>query len=301
MSVPLIDSELTEIKLLNGIVFADEGAVSPRLMGPNQPLLFLPPPPDHPPPSDIGTPPDSPTALRYNPERGLGAHPIQHQSPHTVYSDNGAYTPRTHRGVHHAYNNHNHHNYQDPNNRCRTMSPRGGDQRNSGVSSRDSRAYSPRAMSEPERGPTPPVRAYKLVPIRDNHHHNELHRHYSDTEGAPAPPLRMLVPHTPPSPAPDDPMMDRGIQSSLPSLINEPQLRGYEIPSEGHPLLGGDGLYPHQGGDSEMELEGLQDYPCESDIEAGHHLMANGHGRAHSPESSIADVDTVTGKCKSCD
>jgi hypothetical protein len=37
-----------------------------------QPMLFLPPPPEHPPPSDIGTPPDSPTDSlygRYQPGR----------------------------------------------------------------------------------------------------------------------------------------------------------------------------------------------------------------------------------------
>ncbi len=98
-------------------------------------------------------------------------------------------------------------------NGCRTMSPH---------HFNDMRSYSPsmKYMSEPEpaRGPTPPIRAYKLVPINGN----ELHRHYSDTEGAPVPPLRMLSSqHNPPSPAPDDPMMDRGIQSSLPSLSNE--------------------------------------------------------------------------------
>lgn len=96
--------------------------------------------------------------------------------------------------------------------------------------SNSSRAYSPRAMSEPERGPTPPIRAYKLVPIRDPNEAQQQ-RHYSDTEGAPVPPLRMMVPHMeePPSPAPQDDYgqhelglgMDRGIQSSLPSLASE--------------------------------------------------------------------------------
>ena len=70
-------------------------------------------------------------------------------------------------------------------------------------------------MSEPERGPTPPVRGYKLVPIHDT----EIPKHYSDNECTPQPAMRMSL-HTPPSPAPEDPMMDRGIQSSLPSLAN---------------------------------------------------------------------------------
>ena len=70
------------------------------------------------------------------------------------------------------------------------------------------RAYSPRAMSEPERGPTPPVRAYKLVPINEptqNPQEPQQQRtHYSDTE-APMPPQR----HSPPSPAPQDHMISR--------------------------------------------------------------------------------------------
>ena len=85
------------------------------------------------------------------------------------------------------------------------------------------RPYSPQAMSEPERGPTPPTRGYTLASQQDS----DAHRHYSDTEGAPVPPLRMTSaqhPEQPPSPAPEDrydPMMDRGIQSSLPSLVSE--------------------------------------------------------------------------------
>lgn len=94
-----------------------------------------------------------------------------------------------------------------PSPKCRTMSP---------LSHMDSRAYSPRAMSEPERGPTPPVRAYKLIPLKDH----DLQRHYSDGESAPMPPIRMIG-HNPPSPAPEDPMMDRACQSSLPSLVSE--------------------------------------------------------------------------------
>ena len=214
-------------------------------VSPGQPVLFLPPPPEHPPPppSDIGTPPDSPTlnhapspyGRHGRPHAGVPqTHHYHHHhhhpdraNPRTVSSDSEQRGMKAQHPYHlHHTDPHGHHltgggvphnRSTSPGSRCRTMSPRaqqgGGDCR-----APDPRAYSPRAMSEPERGPTPPVRAYKLVPIRDN----ELIRHYSDTEGAPVPPLRMLLPHTPPSPAPpDDPMMDRGIQSSLPSLVNE--------------------------------------------------------------------------------
>ena len=135
------------------------------------------------------------------------------------------------------------------------------------------RAYSPRAMSEPERGPTPPIRAYKLVPIRDSAA-NEVHRHYSDTEGAPAPPLRMMSNNShageePPSPAPEDmpqghglgnlvdPTRDCAIQSSLPSLANESINGG----SGGHPhhqnMMGRAGSSPSSElGNFESDMEG---------------------------------------------
>ena len=116
-------------------------------------------------------------------------------------------------------------------NKCRTMSPR----------THLERAYSPRAMSEPE-CPPPPRRQYKLVPLTDQEMDLiQQQRHLSDTEGAPLPPLRgmMGVNHhhnQPPSPAPNDcllqdyqdypglvggPMMDSACQSSLPSLVSE--------------------------------------------------------------------------------
>ena len=181
------------------------------LMG-KQPVLFLPPPPEHPPPSDIGTPPDSPTNMRagsptrYNNDRG--GH--YQRAPQHAPRGYGDYPTDSRCGGNKGHNHDNRsHNERAASPKFRTMSPH---------THHDMRAYSPRAMSEPERGPTPPVRAYKLVPIRDG----EVYRHYSDTEGAPVPPLRMTMPHSPPSPAPEDPMMDRGIQSSLPSLVGEP-------------------------------------------------------------------------------
>lgn len=75
------------------------------------------------------------------------------------------------------------------------------------LATQNSRVYSPHAMSEPEYGPSIDNRVYKLVPIRDA----EGQRHYSDSEGASAPAFHnAMMPHEycPPSPAPEDPMMD---------------------------------------------------------------------------------------------
>jgi hypothetical protein len=225
-------------------IIVDEcGLLSNGMMrpGPMQPMLFLPPPPEHPPPSDIGTPPDSPTPSRRSDHYGRGPiRPVQmgkgsHSSLKTPeglqrsmnmsdYDNNRTYSPQMMgTGGKPSMGNNNQYRPDSANraksppssNKHWTMSPRSQYQ--------DTRAYSPRAMSEPERGPTPPIRGYKLVPIRDG----EPHRHYSDTEGVPVPPLRSLV-QTPPSPRPaspheeyEDPMMDRAIQSSLPSLASE--------------------------------------------------------------------------------
>ena len=219
----------------------------PNRYGPKHPVLFLPPPPEHPPPSDIGTPPDSPINSRNGSvcyAMPHGRRPVHYATDHGTpmkdhmggfvppYSDNEHQPGKINRCFSPPRSLNDHPNDGNPNGnsppnrppspKCRTMSPR---------AHADMRAYSPRAMSEPERGPTPPVRAYKLIPLKG---HPEYPRHYSDTEGAPVPPLRMMS-HNPPSPAPDDPlldprdgrdspldpMMDRAIQSSLPSLASE--------------------------------------------------------------------------------
>ena len=77
---------------------------------------------------------------------------------------------------------------------------------------KNARVYSPHAMSEPEYGPASANWGYKLVPIRDT----EMHRHYSDNEGVPMPSYRMVMSHeySPPSPAPEDPMVDCRVPSS---------------------------------------------------------------------------------------
>lgn len=59
----------TESLLLRLTAAVDTAAY--ELVG-KQPVLYLPPPPEHPPPSDIGSPPDSPqTDPRYPPVRRL--------------------------------------------------------------------------------------------------------------------------------------------------------------------------------------------------------------------------------------
>ena len=233
-------------------------------------MFYAPPPPEHPPPSDVE--PDSPTMSRlrgaYHPQlassssaasayphlNSYRASPYSHGTlPHSrnksrangQYSDSeqpygggsqhyhhpagvvhmnggggGFRTANNARDSPHGGANSYHHN--------KTMSPPP-----MGVGA--SRAYSPQAMSEPERGPTPPTRGYTLgSPHDDSSATGGEHRHhYSDTEGAPVPPLRMNSAHAhaeqPPSPAPEDsydPTMDRGIQSSLPSLVSERHLHG---------------------------------------------------------------------------
>ncbi len=199
------------------------------------PVLFLPPPPEHPPPSDIGTPPDSPLKER----RGLvggGNNGVPHPFPGGLSMLTGGGSlrsaPKPHDGLpsyhqvvprsdseyapagaahNRSYspsqrprnlNNNPHSNSPSVEDRCRTMSPQ----------AHLERAYSPRAMSEPE-CPAPPRRHYKLVPLTDQEMEAVYQqRHLSDTEGAPMPPLRGMSNHRshlhqPPSPAPEDALL----------------------------------------------------------------------------------------------
>ena len=212
---------------------------------------LLPPPPEHPPPTDIDSPPDSPTPSRYSNRSGNRSH---YQTPQLLLSSRSPTSP--HGSMRTPYNDRlptppRNLPLAEPDRRAispkardkllqspkgladrRTQSPRNGGgalspqrhrsdspgQRSN--SEQRNRAYSPRS-SENERGPTPPVRAYKLVPINDVH---EMHRHLSDTERGPTPPVRMFAipsPASSPAPSRDEPIMDRACQSSLPSLINE--------------------------------------------------------------------------------
>ena len=234
--------------------------------GSQQPVLFLPPPPEHPPPSDIGTPPDSPTSdprhamLPHGGRSSLrGTAPYSHLrgSNGPSYSD-GEYQQHNMpmSAMHQQQQQQPLLTQQQQQQQCRTMSPR------SHVID-NVRAYSPvRAMSEPERGPTPPVRAYKLVPLSGDEmavasqngaiQYQHLPHHISDNESGMVP-IHMYTGHTPPSPAPQDhlngghplhmhpqshphggmlvigedgaPMMDNGCQPSLPSLEQQSSMQ----------------------------------------------------------------------------
>ena len=209
-------------------------------------MLFLPPPPEHPPPSDIGTPPDSPDHNPANMGRSSlrGSAPYAHlrgsQGP--SYSDGEYQQPGY--SVIQQQQTQPLLGQQTPMNKCRTMSPH-----SHVLEMARNGAYSPvRAMSEPERGPTPPVRGYKLVPIgadetphqhpNSNIPYQHLPQHASDNEANGIPQMHMYANHTPPSPAPPHQdhqaldrygrmipdestyLMDTGCQSSLPSLNN---------------------------------------------------------------------------------
>lgn len=235
------------------------------------PVLFLPPPPEHPPPSDIGTPPDSPQAERHHGGNNGVPHPfpvpggvmmsgsLRHPKDGLPsYHQVVPHSDSEYASAHHAQSMHNRsyspsqrprgintsEDMRSAADRCRTMSPQ----------AQLERAYSPRAMSEPE-CPNPPRRHYKLVPLTDQEMEVVYQqRHLSDTEGAPLPPLRGMSNHhpQPPSPAPEDallqdytgelgldpslyngmsdyppgPMMDSACQSSLPSLVSEAGIVG---------------------------------------------------------------------------
>lgn len=76
-------------------------------LSPKQPVLYLPPPPEHPPPSDIGSPPDSPSDARYPVRRLLHSDcepssPSQRRvqpAPANRYATSGAKPSRVQKGV----------------------------------------------------------------------------------------------------------------------------------------------------------------------------------------------------------
>lgn len=204
-----------------------------------QPMLFLPPPPEHPPPSDMGTPPDSPTPPRYGPP-ALAGFP-QSRSP--LSSDHAVGRTSGPSGAYPGQKNfYPEHSGSD---RSNSFSPRSQQhyvdgsaypQMVSGVighpppssqgaasprSYHNQRTYSPKGISDPEYGglggrpAMRPVYEGGVPPAN-----MELCRPFSDTEGVALGPRRGLN-RSPPSPAPGDPMTDRAIQSSLPSLASE--------------------------------------------------------------------------------
>ena len=251
------------------------------------PQFFVPPPPDHP-PSDMEG--DSPGAAS-RAQRSLASHLSYQAPPHLVqYSPqvrphqnnymNCTAKPYSHgtlprtdsrrAGAHATSGRQPHHSgsaqYADggaypvgaglrTNPRESPLyAPASGSLRGSDASKMGSRdCNSPQAMSEPEVGPTPPVRGMSLGVTPSG---SDPHRHFSDTET----PLQQRL-HTrsaleqPPSPAPQDacdPVMDRGIQSSLPSLVSE-QHRDCASPSASEIII------------SESDGEQGRMSPCETD------------------------------------
>ena len=177
----------------------------------------------------MGSPPDSPTAPVRSFQRvtgihmGYGSHDMR---PYGTQDGRGSYGNRDMVGLHMGYSSQGDmvgfsphiiaqqvdHRHPDSL-KGRLVSPAAGTNNSlRGV-------HGARAFSEPEHSPSPTIQTYRLVPVTES----ELLRHYSDNDGVPT--LHMLIPHdSPPSPTPDDPMMDRAIQSSLPSLASECQL-----------------------------------------------------------------------------
>lgn len=210
-----------------------------NVTGTKQPMLFLPPPPEHPPPSDMGTPPDSPTPLRYGPPAlagfpqsrsplssdhatgrtggpsGVFARQKNYYPEHSGSDRSSSFSPRSQQ----QYADGNAYPQMAPSSGVIGHPPQSSQGAASPRSYHNPRTYSPHGISDPEYGGLggrPVVRpGYEgMVPP------TVLCRPFSDTEGV------ALVPHrglnrSPPSPAPGDPMTDRAIQSSLPSLASE--------------------------------------------------------------------------------
>ena len=216
-----------------------------------QPFLYLPPPPEHPPPSDIGSPPDSPTDCKRRGDQVKRSNAPNRRSPllrsqtlgcdssnqQQSYIDCGQqdrsrplrdladrrgplYDPVDRSGPLYdsidrcrpfdsnksGYQSATNDDSQSPNSFNDVVADRNDLHRGIAGSAR-SGVYSPRAMSEPEYGPSSTLCGYRLIPIADN----ELHKHFSDTDGALVQPHHMNVSHeySPPSPAPEDPVMHR--------------------------------------------------------------------------------------------
>ena len=229
---------------------------------------LLPPPPEHPPPSDIGTPPDSPTntlrcdsqaSSRYSDHscqrNGHGASPMSPANNVVPGSFNSLRTPVNDKLPAPPRNlplSDSEQRSHSPNKRAfsprtlnehRTRSPRTNP--NMGVEAQrhspQTRSHSPSSyqgscphpgkmypargvVSDSERGPTPPVRGYRLIPLRDP---DQGLNHPGMCEGEmcapPMPPVRgaMNICASDMDDPEMEPLMDRACQSSLPSLINE--------------------------------------------------------------------------------
>ncbi|XP_074652332.1 roundabout homolog 2-like isoform X2 [Tubulanus polymorphus] len=257
---------------------------------PKNPVLnfadFLPPPPEHPPPSDVGTPPDSPThqrcespATRFNDRnRAMQRSPISSQSRTGSYrcpQDRLPTPPRNMSENDRRSLSPKGRNWpQDYNDPRRTQSPRN---YNDGTANRVQSPRNPNNYMNCENGGTcnsGPYRGYKVLPT------DECPRRMSDTERGPSRGMYAAIPqHV----SPEGALMDRGIQSSLPSIASEcmhsPQARLECTPNGPHLCVD----VGYNGRESPVS-EGMPEYVGESDVEQQH----------RSPESSIGG-DIVDG------
>ena len=188
---------------------------------------MLPPPPEHPPPSEVGSPPGTPPTSRHSHNVSDRESIHYHNAPQIVTLSNKGSIHSLRAPVFDVGHIMLSDSERAPN--CiykEAQALNGGNGSNSPhyrslSPTANQRVMSQRCSSDAESGP---IRAYKLVPLNEH----ELAKHYSDTERGPTPPVRMLL-HMSENGAAvvaedmEDPVMDRACQSSLPSLINEPQ------------------------------------------------------------------------------
>ena len=228
-------------------------------MAPKQPVLFLPPPPEHPPPSDIGTPPDSPTDSSY------GAH--LRDGGAGVYSSRGGgdWARASSQRAMHSDGERSRHEYAAPHDRCGTLGPRmlrsvaqqqqkprstaqqgPASQSVSGALSGGARAaaYSRTGAYVPpgHRTDASPAAVLNARVYSASHAVNELdyapnnsfqshcgdrQRLYGSSGGDPngirgaPPPGRMMPPYGYGQPATNDPTAEQSIQASIRTLVGE--------------------------------------------------------------------------------
>ncbi|XP_048254248.1 roundabout homolog 2-like isoform X2 [Haliotis rufescens] len=269
---------------------------------------LLPPPPEHPPPSDIGTPPESPmnTLNRMERQRQMNNRsplspvskisacscPVPHdRMPANIrcvpYSDTEFGTqPRMHdcRPYSPKQLNNNRQRTQSPTHDGRGQSPRGFMYPPCHGAPNDCHIYLQRPYHSDAERTHMPMQAYgptSLHGYKIKQMENDL-RHLSDPEQGPLPPSRMCS-HSLSSG--ENPLMDRACQSSLPSLASE---------CMHSPVCHG------RNADSPTS-EDLQDYAGESDME-GNRLTdcptpdssMNGEGDGSVSGSILASWASVT-------
>ncbi|KAL5019774.1 hypothetical protein ScPMuIL_002666 [Solemya velum] len=314
----------------NGLLIKHGKKTHKQIGPPKQAMVnwaeLLPPPPEHPPPSDIGTPPDSPrNSLRYS-DRTMNRNVINNSpcSPISKISACSCPVPHNQTPVSGwnmpAYSDSDYHRCQSP--KYYDTRPYSPQQQYSEI-----RTHSPRQDTW---GPLPrtigcvhgarPMPAdYRTCPNRTYHSDQEKimpmgpalqgykirtpqeseYQFLSDTERGPTPPVRLCA-----APGmqgvPDGHCMDRACQSSLPSLASECvhspvyAARLEMNPNSPHLHLGVDGYT--RNADSPLSEVG-PDYAGESDMEPSQHHgnMANVRpGDPNVPGSMMVSWASVT-------